>query len=368
MKILWLTNIPSPYRLKFFSELGKYCELTVLFEKRTSAERDDSWGEFTINNFKAVFLHGKSIATAEAFCPSIVKFMKNEYDHIVVTNYSDPTGMLAVLTLKTKKIPYEIEGDGAFPNNSSFMKSIVKKMLLSGAKICFSTAKLHDEYYKLNGVKEDKIFRYPFSSVHEKEILECCIDMEKKMALRNRLNMREEIVLLAVGQFIPRKGFDVLLKSTNYLDKRYGIYIVGGVPDDEYKKLIPSDKKANIHFVSFKQSSELEKYYEAADIFVHPTREDIWGLVINEAMAKGLPVVTTNKCIAGLEMVEDNVTGQIVECENEKKLAEAIKNCKLGETVSKHVLQTAREYSIEKMVYTHLQIWDTQTKEVAFEN
>lgn len=33
MKILWLTNIPSPYRVKFFNELGKKCELTVLFEK-----------------------------------------------------------------------------------------------------------------------------------------------------------------------------------------------------------------------------------------------------------------------------------------------------------------------------------------------
>ena len=46
MKILWLTNIPSPYRVKFFNELGTKCDLTVVFEKRSSSERDESWKKF----------------------------------------------------------------------------------------------------------------------------------------------------------------------------------------------------------------------------------------------------------------------------------------------------------------------------------
>ena len=44
MKILWLTNIPSPYRVDFFNELGKYCELTVLFERETSADYYAGYG------------------------------------------------------------------------------------------------------------------------------------------------------------------------------------------------------------------------------------------------------------------------------------------------------------------------------------
>ena len=94
MKILWLTNIPSPYRVKFFNELGKNCDLTVIFEKRSSSERDESWKNFQLDNFKAIFLSGKSVGVAEAICFSIVKYIKKEYDHIVVTNYSDPTGCL----------------------------------------------------------------------------------------------------------------------------------------------------------------------------------------------------------------------------------------------------------------------------------
>lgn len=54
----------------------------------------------------------------------------------------------------------------------------------------------------------------------------------------------------------------------------------------------------------------------AADIFVHPTREDIWGLVVNEAMAKGLPVITTDRCVAGLELIKNESVGRIVPVEN----------------------------------------------------
>ena len=56
MKVLWLTNIPSPYRVDFFNELGKQCELTVLFEKQASDERDDSWKKFNTDYFMPVFL------------------------------------------------------------------------------------------------------------------------------------------------------------------------------------------------------------------------------------------------------------------------------------------------------------------------
>ena len=63
--------------------------------------------------------------------------------------------------------------------------------------------------------------------------------------------------------------------------------------------MIRKFKCKNVYFIEFKKSEELNEYYKAADIFVHPTREDIWGLVVNEAMAKGLPVVTTNNVLQG---------------------------------------------------------------------
>ena len=111
MKILWLTNIPSPYRVKFFNQLGRNCKLTVLFEKEASSERDESWKDFRASNFEAIFLNGKSVGVAEAICPSVIRYLNKSYDHIVVTNYSDPTGMIAIIYMKLRGIAYEIEGD-----------------------------------------------------------------------------------------------------------------------------------------------------------------------------------------------------------------------------------------------------------------
>lgn len=67
MKVCYLTNIPSPYRVDYFNELGKYCELTVFFEKRRSNERNVEWGHDEFKTFKGVFLDGISVATDAAF-------------------------------------------------------------------------------------------------------------------------------------------------------------------------------------------------------------------------------------------------------------------------------------------------------------
>lgn len=363
MKILWLTNIPSPYRVKFFNELGKYCDLTVVFEKKYSSERDESWKKFDVNSFTAVFLKGKSIGVAEAFCPSVVRQLKRGYDHIVVTNYSDPTGILAIIWMKLFGVPYEIEGDGAFPGSSSGIKAAIKRFLLKDAKVCFSSAKLHDQYYYSYGVLEKNIIRYPFSSILEKDIIKTNITIEQKRDLKKQLNMQEENIILAVGQFIPRKGYDILLRAFKNLPVTYGLYIVGGKAPEEYYSIIKETNLTNIHFMEFMDSTDLKKYYQASDLFVHPTREDIWGLVVNEAMANGLPVITTDKCIAGLELIKQGENGYVVPTENATVLSRSIdkilSNIQLKNDMAKKSLETVSWYTIENMAKVHIDYWTT---------
>ena len=356
MKVLWLTNIPSPYRVKFFNELGKYCDLTVLFEKKASDERDDSWRKFNSENFNAVYLKGKSVGVAEAFCPEIIKYLNRTYDHIIVTNFSDPTGILAIAILKAKRIPYIIESDGGFPGSGRGIKEKIKKWLLSSAYLYFSTAEEHDKYYLTYGAKKEQIVRYPFTSLQESDVLTAPISDEEKQALRKKLGIIEEKVILSVGQFIHRKGYDVLFDALSRIDKSVGCYIIGGKPTDEYLKMVSEKQLTNVHFIDFKLKDELNEYYRATDLFVLPTREDIWGLVVNEAMAQGQPVVTTNRCVAGLELIQDSICGQIVPIEDATALSNAIQYelDNLSEERTIQILNKIKQYTVEQMARVHI--------------
>lgn len=359
MKILWLTNIPSPYRVDFFNELGKLCELTVLFEKKAASDRDDSWKKFDIKSFTPVFLKGIPYGTAESFCPSVIRYLnKKKYDKIVVTNYANLTGILAVATMKMKRIPYIVESDGAFAGSGKGMKEAVKKWLLKKASLCFSTSNVHDEYYMKYGVTPDRIVRYPFSSLRDSDVLSAPVTQGEKNALRQRLGVEEQKMLVAVGQFIPRKGFDVLIDAMTQIEDSVGCYIVGGTPTPEYKKQVADLGLKNIHFVGFKDREALAEYYMAADLFVLPTREDIWGLVVNEAMAKGLPVVTTDRCIAGLALVTSSTLGKIVPVEDIQAMADAIRDTvwTVDAEMNQSVLNAIRNYTVEKMAEIHMEI------------
>ena len=176
------------------------------------------------------------------------------------------------------------------------------------------------------------------------------------MIIKNVYHITEETVVLAVGQFIHRKGFDVLIRASKKLHKSVGVYIVGGEPPKEYLDLINELKVEHVHFIDFVTPDILSYYYKVADVFVHPTREDIWGLVINEALAYGVPVVTTNKCIAGTEMIDNGKNGFVVAAEDEEALIKAILSCCQFEMFD-NCVSIAKTYTFEKMVLSHINSW-----------
>ena len=100
---------------------------------------------------------------------------------------------------------------------------------------------------------------------------------------------------------------------------------MGGNPTEEYLQMRKMWNLNNVHFLPFMEKNELEAYYQATDIFVLFTREDIWGLVINEAMANGLPVISTDKCIAAMELVKRDINGIIVPSENLEEMTNVSK-------------------------------------------
>lgn len=359
MKVLWLANIPSPYRVDFFNELGKYCELTVLFEKKASSERDSSWKQYKFENFQGIILKGINIKVDTAFCPSVIKFiLKREYDFIIVTNFTDCTGMLAISIMRKFGVKYWLESDGGFAKSGKGFTEKVKKHFIEKAELYLSTGTSHDEYYLKYGAVKEKIKNYPFSSIYEKDIMKRILTKEEKIKIRNELDIQEEKVVLAIGQFIHRKGFDILLKACMELDNTVGIYFIGGKPPKEYLDLVGN---ANIHFKKFMSKQNILKYCRASDVFVLPTREDIWGLVINEAFACGIPVVSTERCGAAIQLIQNGRNGYIVPVDDvealQRKINEILKNDLLNLNMSCNALSTAHENTIETMVKRHMNLF-----------
>jgi glycosyltransferase involved in cell wall biosynthesis len=198
-------------------------------------------------------------------------------------------------------------------------------------------------------------------ALYERDILQHVISAGEKQKIRQELEIAEEHMVLAIGQFIHRKGFDVLLKAAQSVSKDVGIYIVGGEATEEYLKLREDLGVTNVHFVGFQKKERLAEFYKAADLFVLPTREDVWGLVINEALAYGLPTITTDRCVAGLELIEDGVNGYVVPVEDEKILAEKISAVLSSDLqqMGEASLRKIRPYTLENMAKTHAEIFES---------
>lgn len=360
MKVLFITNIPAPYRIDFYNELGKKVDLTVIFEAKGAKGIRFNWNIDQIKNFKAIFLSEGNINERKVDCKIFKYIKKDKYDHIVLTNYSYFTEMAAMIYMKIMKIPYYFETDGGLIRNENFIKRIYKKFLVSNARGYFSPSSSSDEYLKYYGAKKDIIYRYPFTSLKEKDILINTLSEYEKETLKNELGIKEKKIVLSVGQFIYRKGYDTLLKACKDIDEEIGVYIIGGKATKEYLQLKEDLNLKNIYFEEFKSNEELNKYYKVADIFVLPTREDIWGLVINESMANGLPVITTDKCVAGLELVKNGENGNIININRPDEISMYINKILYNENINlmrEKSLEIIREYTIENMAKEHLNVF-----------
>lgn len=365
MRVLFLTNMPSPYRVDFFNELGKKCELTVMFERKRDSGRDERYKAGRYENFKAIFPKGVQSGDAEAFCPGVLGLLsKRKFEHIIVGNYYSPTGMLAIEYMRLRKIPFILSTDGGMIKEDSKFKYRLKRHFIGAASGWLSTGKITTEYLVHYGADRLKTVVYPFTSIREKDILDKPLTQYEKYEIRKKLGMSEEKIVISVGQFIYRKGYDILLQACEKLADSVGVYIIGGKPTEEYLKMKRELKLNQVHFIDFMDKNHLAEYYKAADLFVLPTREDIWGLVVNEAMSYGLPVITTDKCVAGIELIKNGQNGNIVSNENPSLLAEACNEIltsnlmKLGMTS----LNIIKKYTIENMSQTHWEFLKKQYK------
>lgn len=364
MRVLFLTNIPSPYRVDFFNEFGKYCDLTVTFEGVKATDRNDKWKGEKAKNYKPVFLKGIRTGSDNFFCPEIIKVLKQKWDRIIVGVYSSPTSMLAIEYMKFKKIPFYLQSDGGFIKDDSLIKFWIKKHFISSANYWLTTGEIPVNYLVHYGAQKDKCYIFPFTSIRQRDIDNAMlVEQSGKEYLRKKLSMAEKKIVITVGRFSYQngygKGYDTLMKAAEIFSDDIGVYIIGDKPTQEFVEWKENKSLNHVYFVGFKSKEELKEYYAAADLFVLMTREDVWELVVNEAMTFGLPIITTDKCVAGIELVQNGKNGFIIPVDDVKSLVDKtnyiLKNDRSSEfgVLSRKIIQ---DYTIETMSEAHLEI------------
>ena len=359
-KVLIITNLPTPYKVDFYSELGKYCDLTVIFEGKRPTDLVFNWNDDDITTFKPIYL--SYILNEKKIHKNILKYFdNNKYDTIVLSCYYTYTQTFALLYMKLKGVKYYFETDGGMISyGENNIIRLAKRFLIGGAKAYFSPSQVSDEYLIYYNASPNLIFRYPFTSLDSSDILKEPLTTPEKKRLKDAHHIKYDKIIISIGQFIHRKGFDVLLESCKLIDKSVGIYVMGGSPTKQYLDIQKKLSLTNVHFVPFKSNKEVKEWLKMSNLFVLPTREDIWGLVINEAMANGLPVVTTDKCVAGIELIEDKEC--IVAVEDVDALYnimnKIISDDEYSAKLSENNLIKIRDSNFQNMAQSHLQVFN----------
>jgi glycosyltransferase involved in cell wall biosynthesis len=131
-----------------------------------------------------------------------------------------------------------------------------------------------------------------------------------------------------VGRLWWGKGLPTLLEAYRQLDAgdRASLLLVGGGPEEDALRRIAADQRLpNVVFAGFQQQHELPRLYALADVFVFPTLGDPWGLVVEEAMACGLPVISTTEAGEIRDRIRPDETGYVVPPDAPEPLREAMR-------------------------------------------
>jgi 1,2-diacylglycerol 3-alpha-glucosyltransferase len=191
-------------------------------------------------------------------------------------------------------------------------KETAKRWLI---KLLFDSAiaggKPHVRYLRELGIRPDLI-RGAYDVV-DNEFYASQSNRVRASLDRRALGLPDDYFLF-VGRLAPEKNVDGLLRS-------FGSYRAGGgsaslvlcgegpLRGSLERQAVELGVDQHVHFAGMKSSHELPEYYSFARCFVLPSTREPWGLVVNEAMASGLPVLVSSRCGSAEDLVEEGANG-----------------------------------------------------------
>lgn len=346
MKVLIVFNQPAPYKVKLFSLLAKSIDLTVIFEKRTCPNRHSLFYASNVYDFNHIFLEKGSFGEENSNSNEIIKHLKNnKYDMIIMNGYHTLTEQKTIRYLNRNKIKWCLFINGGLIKKETIFKKWYKKSLIKTASYYLSPCEAASDYLLYYGAKKENIYLYPNSTIYDKDVLSTLPSPTEINNIKEKYHINEDEIIICPSQFIKRKNNFTLLEV--FKDRKEHLYLIGnGKEEQRYKDYIKCNKINNIHILSYLSTSDLLEYFLVSKGLITLSLEDIYGHTVNEAMAKGLPVISSNKVVAATHLIKEGINGYLLAPKDIKAIHHALDN--LDKLDKEECLRSAKENTFEK--------------------
>jgi glycosyltransferase involved in cell wall biosynthesis len=318
MKLGILTSHPIQYQAPWFRALAAEVDVTVFFAHQPDAKQQGvgfgvelQWDVDLLSGYRSQLLQNISAnPNVDEFhgcdTPEIEeRIAAGGFDVFLVNGWYLKSYRQAMSACRRHGVPIMVRGDSQLATPRSWVKRALKQIhhrhLLSGFSAFLTVGQRHREYLLHYGVKPEKIHLVPHFIDNDWFAARAQVDRAK---LRTSWGAAEEdFVTLFVGKFEPKKRPMDLLRTTG---DHLRVFVGSGGLGEELRAAATS----KTHFAGFKNQSELPACYAAADCLVLPSDGgETWGLVVNEAMACGIPAIVSDACGCAPDMISAGETG-----------------------------------------------------------
>jgi len=331
-RVLYIRS--GPYELNFDNYnlqevgLGKaFCAAGYDFDIVYYTKKEDRIQGLEVpeNHLRILWSHGIKLLRSGIY-PQILKMdFLNQYDAVFISEYSQIMSVLVA-----KKHPKTFVYNGPYynlfkiPPMEPIYDALFAKYLNKRTKKIFCKTQMAKDYIAKKGITNTVVVGVgldPDKFEDEKEV------QAETQSLLDRMEGKRN--LLYVGQIIPRKNTELLVKAfliAKEKNRELQLVLVGS-GDEDYKKkceeLIPEPVKDSVIWCPFIKNAQLKFVYKKASLFLLPSAQEIFGMVLLEAMYFGLPVISSHSAGAGT-LIESGVNGVIVDEFEKGKWATAI--------------------------------------------
>jgi glycosyltransferase involved in cell wall biosynthesis len=219
-------------------------------------------------------------------------------------------------------IPLLVRGDSQLhtrrPRLLRWLKTVPYRLLLRRCAAHLYVGSRNREYLRHYGVPESKLFFAPHSvdSAFFSGAAARARTTRATLRLRETLGIGErDFVALFAGKLIPVKRPSDFIRAIAAVEtlpsgrRLHGVVVGDGPMRGDLEA--EAARSPRMHFAGFRNQSEIAAWYAAADVVVLPSQAETWGLVVNEAMACGLPAVVTETVGCAPDLIDEGRTGYV---------------------------------------------------------